>query len=178
MKYFIQFLLPLFIQIHLNAQDSIVKDSIVNNVIKYHFSPFKKGDTLVNLNSLNGGIVKFQVSAEDTMSAYTNGLIIRNPGIIAIENTEKFLASKNTRFEVKTFAKDDEWYINTIEIKMNGIAPIVYVSSDKIEMATGWRKEGKIFVVIAVAFILFATILLYLLSLDRKTKALKQKAGI
>lgn len=155
----------------------IVKDSVLTISVDEQLTLFSNLDTLIDLNKLNGGIVKYQVSDEDRTTIKAAGLEITDPGIITVQDPVMFSTSNTTRFQIKTFAKDDEWYINDVLIRMSGSTPLVYVSADKIEMATGWRKEGKIYVVIAVVVILFAIVLLYLVSLDRRTRALKNKTG-
>ncbi|MBE2247298.1 MAG: CcmD family protein [Candidatus Competibacteraceae bacterium] len=58
--------------------------------------------------------------------------------------------------------------MNTIRIENKEKQIVIYASADKIEMATFWRKNGKIWVVIAVVAILFTVVIGYLFYLDRK----------
>lgn len=137
---------------------------------------FSKGDTVVNLNSLNNGIKSFQLPKESKNIMTQNGLDTLKGGIIILVNDT--LLKKNFGFDIKTFANDNEWYINTINIKVNnGDIGLIHVSSDKIEMATGFRKEGKIFVVVGVSMILFFVIISYLIALERKTKRLEKQVN-
>jgi len=46
-----------------------------------------------------------------------------------------------------------------------------------VEMADTMRSNGKIFVVVAVIVTLFAGIILYLVSLDRKISRLEKESG-
>ncbi len=46
-----------------------------------------------------------------------------------------------------------------------------------VEMADTMRSNGKIFVVVAVIVTLFAGIILYLISLDRKISKLEKESG-
>lgn len=134
---------------------------------------FTKGDTVADFNKLNGGITDFQVTKEATATATAHGLEIIKPGIVVVNDPAAL--NSNVLLEVKTFGQNGEWYINTLNIKLYDRGPLVHVSSDKIEMATAWRSNGKIYVVITVVAILFAVVLIYLFMLDRKTNALKKK---
>ena len=78
----------------------------------------------------------------------------------------------NFQVEIKSFASDDEWYINTVKYNVENRNNLIYIQSDKIEMATGWRKDGNIMVVITVVMILFFTVIGYLFYLDRKINKL------
>lgn len=49
------------------------------------------------------------------------------------------------------------------------------VAQTAVPMADAMRAEGKIYVVVAVLTIIFIGISVYLIRLDRKTKALKQQ---
>jgi nitrate reductase gamma subunit len=48
--------------------------------------------------------------------------------------------------------------------------------SNSVEMADTMRKEGKIYVVIAVILTIFAGIILYLVRLDRKISRLEKQS--
>lgn len=52
--------------------------------------------------------------------------------------------------------------------------PKVTVVADKIEMATGLRKDGMIWVVVAVSMIVFAVVIGYLVLLDRKVARIEK----
>lgn len=146
-------------------QDSVQNLSIKNSLLQI-------GDTLVNLNRLNGGIVRYQISDDDRQTLKNNGLQINEQAMIVVVEPSKML--NFLMLEVKTFASDHEWYINTIKLESTSKGVIVYVSSDKIEMATGWRKDGKIYVVIAVVAVLFLGVIGYLFMLDSKIARLKK----
>lgn len=166
MKKYIILGLILFLVFHVFSQE---KDSIQNLPIKNIV--IQAGDTLVNLNRLNGGIIRYQISEDDKQKLNNNGLEINEQAMIVVADPSKI--SNFLMLEIKTFASDHEWYINTIKLEFTSKGVIVYVSSDKIEMATGWRKDGKIYVVIAVVAVLFLGIIGYLFMLDRKIVRLK-----
>jgi|GEM_PF-242416 len=173
-NYFFLFVSALFFT-GASAQDSPATDSVVTiSSTEGTIAPlFSSGDTLTDFNTLNGGIVKFQLTQESESVIAANGLEIKNPGVVVVKDAGKM--SDRFQFEIKTFANDREWYINTVNVQFEGQVPVIHVSSDKIEMATAWRKDGKIFVVIAVVAVLFGVVLLYLFLLDRKTNALKKQ---
>ena|SRR5687767_10838761 len=155
-----------------NPNDSVPNSltQLVNSVrIAY------KGDTIVNLNSLNNGITKLQISEESKKTMINNGLKLdEKAGVVTLEVIDSL--QQDFSFDVKTFAKDNEWYENTIKVKVkdNDIR-LINVATDKIEMATGFRANGMIYVVIAVSMILFFTIIFYLIYLERKTKKLEKQ---
>lgn len=161
------------------SQGNDPKDSVPNsltqlvNAVRIAY----KGDTIVNLNSLNNGITKLQVSDESKKTIAANGLKLdEKGGVVTLDNLD--LLKTDFSFDVKTYANDNEWYENTIKVKVkDGDIRLINVTSDKIEMATGFRKEGKIYVVISVSLILFFTIILYLVYLERKTRSLEKQVN-
>lgn len=52
---------------------------------------------------------------------------------------------------------------------------VILAQGSEIEMADRMREDGKIYVVVAVLSIVFAGIVLYLISLDRKIKKLEKQ---
>jgi hypothetical protein len=168
MKKFILFAIAfnlLYVVLHANIQDS----SITVNSGNIEIPIFELGDTLIDLNKVNGGIVKFQIADDDKLNLKNSGFEIINPGIIKVKDTSLI---NNFQVEIKSFASDDEWYINTVKFNVENRNNLIYIQSDKIEMATGWRKDGKIMVVIAVVMILFFMVIGYLFYLDRKINKL------
>src|SRR5687767_9376396 len=62
-------------------------DTIIPNYLR--FTPieplfFANGDTVVNLNSLNGGIQSYQISDESKQVIAENGLEIKDGGVIVL----------------------------------------------------------------------------------------------
>jgi hypothetical protein len=168
MKKFILFTITfnlVYALLHANTQDSSI------TIISGNFETpiFESGDTLIDLNKVNGGIVKFQIAEDDKLKLNNSGFEIINPGIIILKDISLI---SNFQVEIKSFASDDEWYINTVKYNVENRNNLIYIQSDKIEMATGWRKDGKIMVVIAVVMILFFTVIGYLFYLDRKINKL------
>lgn len=56
-----------------------------------------------------------------------------------------------------------------------GVVANVVAQEDAVEMADTFYKEGKIYVVVVVAAIVFVCVALYLVLLDRKIKKLEKK---
>lgn len=53
--------------------------------------------------------------------------------------------------------------------------PTLAQSSDEIAMADAFRTEGKIYVVVAVMLLIFAGMVVYMVSIDRKLKRLEKE---
>lgn len=126
---------------------------------------FQPGDTLVNLNILNRGVVKAQAGIDMD----TNLFHLSGEGIITAKTSLDSLIGKQV-FSVKTTSSETETYDNTITLSFQTTPALIQVHSDKIEMATGLKKDGKIWVVVAVSLILFLGLVGYLVVLDRKLK--------
>lgn len=162
--------------VFLQSDGSIVDTTKTNALTELVWAnkSFRVGDTVVNLNSLNNGIKSYQISEESKTTIKANGLELKEGAIIVL--VEYSALKKDFSFDIKTNASDNEWYENTIKIKVkNNDIRLINVTSDKIEMATGFRKEGKIYVVVAVSMILFFTVIFYLVYLERKTKKLESQ---
>jgi hypothetical protein len=173
-------LLALLIPAHIFAFVVVVptdttggKNDAMTNLV-FACRVYYKGDTIVNLNSLNNGIKSYQISDESKRAITNNGLKITDGAIVVLEFIDSL--KKDFQFDVKTIASDAEYYENTIKVKVkNKDIRLVNVTSDKIEMATGFRKEGKIYVVITVSMILFFTVIGYLIYLERKTRKMEKE---
>lgn len=57
------------------------------------------------------------------------------------------------------------------------MASLLYAQDNSVEMADTMRKEGKIYVVVAVILTIFAGIILYLVRLDRKITRLEKESS-
>ncbi|MFD2599949.1 CcmD family protein [Sphingobacterium corticis] len=55
------------------------------------------------------------------------------------------------------------------------LAVVFQASAQSVEMATGLRSEGKIYVVIAVMLVIFLGVAAYLFSIDSRVKKLERK---
>ena len=128
-------------------------------------------DTLVDLNRLNGGIRSFQVGNCDTtlFEVSSKGVVLCKGNIPA--------SARPYRIDIKSQTAEGVYVDNRIELWQNEQHRTVYVEANVIEMATGMRKDGKIWVVIAVVFVLFVAVLGYLLLLQKKIAALENKSG-
>lgn len=77
--------------------------------------------------------------------------------------------------DLKVSTTDGVFYNTTIRLLRKNDRLVTAVITDKIEMAEGWRKDGKIYVVIAVSLTLFIVIIGFLVSLSRSTAKLKKQ---
>lgn len=158
MKKSILFLFSLFISATIvSAQDSLM-------VQQYDYAA---GDTMVNLNKINGGVLKYQLSEEANKILLDNGLKIEQPAIIIVENPT--LLGNEFSIEIKCYTSESEWFINDVYYQKG---KLLNVKSDKIEMATTWRKEGKMYVVLATVSLVFLGLFSYVFWLDRKVSNL------
>ncbi len=138
-----------------NEEESFFKSSI-----------WQEGDTLVNFNRIHNNSVKtVEISTEVRLPDF---LTFTQDGILIFEKSVNKI-DKKISFELKTTTLDGEVYINVVSIYTNrNQIPIVIVNTDKIDMATGWRADGKIYVVVAVSLVLFLFLAIYLAIIDRK----------
>lgn len=131
-------------QAPINAQDSSLASPKVLAQV---------GDTLVDLNALNRGILEFQADIGEG-NWYQMG---EQGQVILAQNVVE--GDRLPRLEIKTQTAENEFYENRIRVLTQKGTLTIHVSSDKIEMATGLRANGKIWVVIAVVFVLFLTLI-------------------
>jgi hypothetical protein len=154
----------MFVGFHIFAQDQEFEKANLWNT----------GDTLVNFNKLHNNNVKsIELSSMESLPSFLSvsqeGYLIFTKDINELEN--KF------SFELKTITLDGEVYINMVSFeKLNNQIPILTVSSDKIDMAKGWRADGKIYVVVGVSLVLFLFLAIYLAIIDRKVIKFEKEA--
>ncbi|MFC3198810.1 CcmD family protein [Parapedobacter deserti] len=60
---------------------------------------------------------------------------------------------------------------------INGLMCSFAQSNPGVEMATGLRSSGKIYVVVAVLVVLFLGLAIYLVTIDRKLTRLENRQG-
>jgi len=58
---------------------------------------------------------------------------------------------------------------------LSGTLTALAQSANTVEMATGLRSSGKIYVVVVVIVLLFAGLMAYLVSIDRKVSKIEKK---
>lgn len=159
MKKNILFLLSILSMTFVFAQDSLM-------VQQYDYAA---GDTMVNLNKINGGVLKYQLSEDANQILVDNGLKIEQPAVIIVENPT--LLGNEVLIEIKCYTSESEWFINDVYYQKG---KLLNVKSDKIEMATTWRKEGKMYVVLATVSLVFLGLFSYVFWLDRKVSKLSK----
>lgn len=128
-------------------------------------------DTLADLNKHLNGIQEVTVPKG---AVIPEAVEVTPQGQIILLN-DAGLKAKSYKFELKVTASDKEVYIVQVKIARNGDKIVVSTLSDKIDMATGFRSEGKIYVVVAVSMVLFIVLVTYLVLLDRRMRKLQAK---
>lgn len=128
-------------------------------------------DTLVDLNKQLGGLKEVVVAKQTVLP---EAIEVTPSGLIILKSPD-LLKADAYNFEVKATASDEEVYIVSVKISRKGDKILVNTVSDKIDMATGFRKEGKIYVVVGVSLILFLVIITTLVVMDRRMVALQKK---
>lgn len=127
-------------------------------------------DTLVDLNKQLNGLKEWTVASSVIVP---EAIQITKEGLIIL--TDSKLKADVYNFEVKATSHENEVYTVNVKITRDGQNVTSTIVADKIDMATGFRKEGKIYVVVAVSLILFSVIVIYLIFLDRRMRKLSSK---
>lgn len=127
-------------------------------------------DTLVDLNKQLNGLKEVSVAPSVVVPEAIN---ITPEGLIIL--TQGQLKADVYNFEVKATSREGEVYMVNVKIKRDGQHVTSTIVADKIDMATGFRKEGKIYVVVAVSLVLFSVIVIYLFLLDRRMRKINAK---
>jgi len=125
------------------------------------------GDTLVNLNRLNRGVVQAQPGAATDTSVF---MISADGMVIAKKDLPVHQSAETHRLSIKTMHSDRVYFDNDIFIQVDSTKTLIHVNSDEIEMATGMRADGRIWVVVISSLLIFFTLLGYLIRLERKLK--------
>lgn len=128
-------------------------------------------DTLADLNGMLGGIKNIQISKEKPIPA---GFTVTPDGWVTSDTS--LLTGKVYVFEVMAQTPEEDTYNVSFKYDKRTSLPKVTVIADKIEMATGLRKDGMIWVVVAVSMVVFAVVIAYLVLLDRKVRKIEKAA--
>lgn len=128
-------------------------------------------DTLVDLNKQLGGVKEITLAKGMILPE----AITLTPAGLVILKSDGLLKADAYNFEVRATTPKEEVFITSVKIRRNGEKIVVTTVSDKIDMATGFRQEGKIYVVVAVSLILFGVLVSYLIFLDRRMRRLGAK---
>jgi len=130
-----------------------------------------KPDTLADLNGMLGGIKNIQIAKEKPVPA---GFTVSPDGWVSSDTS--LLEKKVYVFEVMAQTPEEDTYNVSFRYDNRTPVPKVTVIADKIEMATGLRKDGMIWVVVAVSMVVFAVLIGYLVLLDRKVRQMEKAA--
>jgi hypothetical protein len=128
-------------------------------------------DTLLDLNRSLGGLKELIIAKETLIP---QAVTVTPQGLIILR-TPSALKADAYAFELKAVASDEEVYLLNVKITRKGNTVLVNIVSDKIDMATGFRKEGKIYVVVAVSFVLFTVLIAYLVFLDFRQRKIEKQ---
>lgn len=128
-------------------------------------------DTLVDLNKHLNGIQETVIPKGTVIPEAVE--VTPQGQVILLDDTK--LNAESYKFELMVTASDKEAYIVQVKIAKNGDKIMVSTLSDKIDMATGFRSEGKIYVVVGVSLLLFTILIGYLVVLDRRMRKLQAK---
>lgn len=156
------------------SASSAQNDSLGNAVGAY----FTKGEVVVDLKNINLGLRNISVpQPKQGKGTPPEGSIeVNNKGEIIIQQPDA-LTGDFYSLAVKAECNDSTgsvMYENIITIAAKNDKITTTVVTDKIEMANFWRQDGKIWVVIAVSLVLFATIILFLIFMERKLRKLEK----
>jgi hypothetical protein len=158
-KLIVVFLVGFLNQAYAQVEQDSPADSPILSFIK-----FEKSDTLADLNASLGGVKEIEIAAETKIP---EGITISKEGIISTKAGAEFNKGIYL-FELKAIGGAGEVYIVNIKLDFSRDYPMIIVNSDKIDMATGLRKDGMIWVVVVVSLVLFGAIIVYLFLLDKK----------
>lgn len=126
-------------------------------------------DTLADLNAMLGGIKSIQLSAGKELP---KGFSITPEGWVLKDTAAQ--EAKMYVFEVVALTPEEDTYNVAFKYDNRTALPKVTVLADKIEMAVGLRKDGMIWVVVAVSMTVFSILIGYLVLLDRKLRKMER----
>lgn len=126
-------------------------------------------DTLLNFNTLLGGVTTISIPQDQKMP---QGFQITSEWVLMGPDTLWLRLAEPLQFKVET-GNGDVFEVKIKSKKQNG-REFVVVSTDRIEMAQGWRKDGKIWVVVVVSSLVFAAIVAFLWYLERRLSRLEK----
>lgn len=126
-------------------------------------------DTLVNFNRLVGGITAVTLPGEQTLP---KGISLTPDGSL-LGSYESLMALRDPLFFKLETASGDFYEVSLSGRQQSG-KNFVLIQSNLIEMATGWRRDGKIWVVVASALLVFFAIIGFLLYLERRLRKVEK----
>jgi len=126
-------------------------------------------DTIADLNSFLGGVTGVKKSE----MGFPEGFEMSETGVITVDTAiEKGVYF----FELMALTPDESHFIVNVKYDKLSNPTKIIVNADKIDMATGLRKDGMIWVVVLVSLVVFAGLISYLVILDRKVSKLEKAA--
>lgn len=134
-------------------------------------APDFQRDTLVDLNAQLKGVKEITFPKD---AIIPDAIEITPQGVIILKSTD-LMKAESYAFELKAVSNIDEVYIVQVNIKRENGKYLVSTVSDKIDMATGFRAEGKIYIVVVVCLILFTVVITYLTLMDRRMRKINAR---
>lgn len=126
-------------------------------------------DTLVNFNRLLGGITAVTQPGEQTLP---QGLALTTDGSL-LGSYEILMSLRDPLFFKLETGNGDVYEVSVSGRQQSG-KNFVLIQTNLIEMATGWRRDGKIWVVVATALLVFFAIIGFLLHLERRLRKVEK----
>lgn len=131
------------------------------------------GDTLINFNALLGGVRSISMPQDQRLP---EGLSLHPEGLLLGSDSLLLYRADPLNFKVET--GNGDVYEVQMKARRKGEQTLLIIQTDRIEMATGWRKDGKIWVVIVVSLIVFTAIVAFLLYLERRLRRLEKGSSL
>lgn len=130
-------------------------------------------DTLINFNTLLGGARSITMPQDQQLP---EGITLHPEGLLL--GVDSLLLSRESPLNFKVEAGNGDVYEIQAQVRRKNGRTFWIIQTDRIEMATGWRKDGKIWVVVAVSVIVFLAILAFLLYLERRLSRLEKDSSV
>lgn len=131
------------------------------------------GDTLINFNTLLGGARSITMPQDQQLP---EGITLHPEGLLL--GVDSLLLSHESPLNFKVETGNGDVYEIQAQVRRKNGRTFWMIQTDRIEMATGWRKDGKIWVVVAVSVIVFLAILVFLLYLERRLSRLEKDSSV
>lgn len=126
-------------------------------------------DTLINFNTLLGGVQRITMPSDQALPA---GFSLQPEGVFL--GSDSLMLQSGLPLNFKAETGNGDVYEIQVQVRRKGAIRYLLIQTDRIEMAAGWRREGKILVVVAVSVIVFAAIVAFLLYLERRISRLEK----
>lgn len=141
---------------------------LINSLSSYSLAQ-NQNDTIIDFNQLLRGVKTLSMPSDQILP---NGISLSDDAILKGQDSVLWQMSGALYFKAEV--SDGEFYEITLSTRQLNGSKFVLIHTDKIEMATGWQKEGKIYVVVAVALVVFSAIVAFLVYLEKRLRKLEK----